>query len=69
MSAKYYLEGSKILFEARNCNMLYYIYNNLDIVGVEYQDKKYYYHKNIMGYIIGIFDNEFNEIVTYGYDS
>ena len=46
MSAKYYLEGSKILFEARNCNMLYYIYNNLDIVGVEYQDKKQYYHKN-----------------------
>lgn len=68
-TTKYHLEGTKIIFEDRNGNMLYYIYNNLDIVGFEYQYKKYYYHKNIMGDIIGIFDNEFNEIVTYGYDS
>lgn len=66
---KYYLEGKRIIFENRNGNMIYYIYNNEELLGFKYNDNIYYYHKNIFGDIIGIFNDNYNEIAKYDYDS
>ena len=49
--------------------MLYYIYSGDELLGFIYKDVTYYYHKNIFGHIIGILDLNYNEIVTYTYDS
>lgn len=66
---KYYLEGSKIVFEDKNGSMIYYIYSGDQLLGFKYCDNIYYYHKNIFDDIVGIMDNNYNEIVTYEYDS
>ena len=66
---KYYLEGKRIIFENRNGDMIYYIYNNEELLGFKYNDNIYYYHKNIFGDIIGIFNDNYNEIAKYDYDS
>ena len=49
--------------------MIYYIYNGDELLGFIYNSNTYYYHKNIFGDIIGILDTNYNEIVTYEYDS
>ena len=69
IETKYYLEGSSIIFEERNGNMIYYIYNGDELLGFIYNSKYYYYHKNIFGDIIGILDSNYNEVVTYTYNS
>ncbi len=69
IETKYYLEGSSIIFEDRNGNMIYYIYNGDELLGFIYNSDTYYYHKNIFGDIIGILDSNYNEVVTYTYNS
>ena len=69
ISTKYYLEGNKIIFEKRNNDMIYYIYNNDDLLGFKYCGHIYYFHKNIFDDVIGIFDENYTEIVKYEYDS
>ena len=69
IETKYYLEGSSIIFEDRNGNMIYYIYNGDELLGFIYNSNTYYYHKNIFGDIIGILDSNYNEVVTYTYNS
>ncbi len=49
--------------------MIYYIYSGDELLGFIYNSKTYYYHKNMFGDIIGILDSNYNEIVTYEYDS
>lgn len=65
----YYLEGSSIIFEKRADYMLYYIYSIDELIGFIFNGKQYFYNKNILGDIIGIFDSNWNEIVKYQYDS
>lgn len=65
----YYIENTSVIFENREDYVLYYFYNNDDILGFVYNNNVYYYHKNVFGDIIGIFDSKYNEIVTYEYDS
>lgn len=65
----YYLEGRCIIFEDRNGTVLYYIYSNDELLGFIYNNNIYYYHKNLFNDIIGIYDSNYNEIVTYKYDS
>ena len=69
ITTNYYLEGSKIVFEDRNNTMLYYLYNGDEQLGFVYNSNTYYYHKNIFGDIIGILNSNYEEIVTYEYDS
>ena len=49
--------------------MIYYIYNGDELLGFIYNSDTYYYHKNIFGDIIGILDSNYNEVVTYTYNS
>ena len=68
-TTKYHLEGTKIVFEDRNDAMIYYIYNNGELLGFKYNGITYYYHKNRFNDIIGILDSNYNEVVSYEYDS
>ena len=69
VETKYYLEGTKIIFEDRNGTVLYYLYNGDVLLGFVYNGTIYYYHKNIFGDILGILNSNYEKIVTYEYDS
>ena len=69
VTTNYYLKGNKIVFEEKNNTVLYFIYNNDELVGFKYNGNTYHYHKNLFGDVIGIYDSNINEIVTYEYDS
>ena len=69
VTTNYYLEGKRIIFEDRNGTVLYYLYNGDEILGFIYNNNTYYYHKNVFDDIVGIYDSNYNEIVTYEYDS
>ena len=50
--------------------MIYYIRDEEgSLIGLKYNDKVYYYIKNMQEDIIGITDENFNKIVEYEYDS
>ncbi len=63
------MENSNIIYEQRGNNTIYYLYDLTGLVGLKYNNNTYYYIKNIQGDIIGILDQDYNEIVTYEYDS
>lgn len=69
IKTKYYLENSHIIFEQNDNNLIYYLYSGNDILGLEYNKNRYYYLKNLQGDIIGIFDSNYVQIVSYEYDS
>ncbi len=69
ITTSYYLEDTSIIFEDRNGTVLYYIYNGDELLGFIYNNSTYYYHKNMFEDIIGIYDSNYNEIVTYEYDT
>ena len=50
-------------------SLLYYLYNGDELLGFIYNNNTYYYHKNLFGDIIGIYDFNYNEIITYKYNS
>ncbi len=66
----YYLEGTKIIFEKSDNDVICYIYDDVDgLIGFKYNNDVYYYVKNIQKDIIGILDINCNLIVNYRYDS
>ncbi len=69
VTTKYHLENSSIIYEERGNNTIYYLYDLTGLLGFKYNNDTYYYIKNIQGDIIGILDQNYNEIVTYEYDS
>ena len=69
ITTNYYVEGRNIIFEDRNGTMLYYLYSGDKLLGFIYNNNTYYYHKTLFGDIIGIYDSNYSEIVTYEYDS
>ncbi len=67
---KYVLDGSKIVCEESDEHKIYYFYDeNEEILGFEYNDNIYVYKKNHTKDIIGIFDINGKEVVSYTYDS
>ena len=70
VTTNYYLEGSNIIFEQTNDNMIYYIYDARgNVIGLKYNNDIYYYDKNIQNDVTGIMDDSFNLLTTYEYDS
>lgn len=66
---RYYLENNKIIFCEKDQDMLYFMYDNNSLIGFKYNEDTYYYIKNIQEDIIGIMDEDLEQIVTYEYDS
>ncbi len=70
IDTNYFLENSNIIFEETNGNMLYYMRTGKnELLGFIYNSEKYYYKKNYQGDIIGIYNQEYELIATYEYDS
>lgn len=66
----YFTENSTLIFEETNDNMIYFIRDDdNNLLGLKYNDTLYYYQKNIQEDITGIYDENYNLIATYEYDS
>lgn len=66
---QYLLEGNKVIYENRDEYDIYYIYDESgELTGFEYKDNIYIYKKSLTGDIIGIYDINGKEVVTYVYD-
>ncbi len=69
IKTKYYTLNDEIIYEDKNGNIIYYLYDSDGLVGLKYNENVYYYEKNLQDDIIGIIDENGNKIVTYIYDS
>ena len=66
----YDLDGAKILRETWNNNTLIPLYDNEDSVcGIIYNDKPFYFQKNLQGDIIAIVDKNADTVAQYTYDA
>ena len=66
----YYLEGTDIVFEETNNNVIYYIRDtNNNLIGLKYNNNTYYYIKNAQDDIIGIMNSNYEKIAEYTYDA
>ncbi len=64
----YYTENGKVIYEKRNNDIIYYLYDIQGIAGLIYNGNIYYYEKNLLGDIIGILNSQYQKIVSYQYD-
>ena len=59
-----YANGTSIIFEERNNNVIYYIRNSVaDLLGIKYNNNICYYVKNLQNDIISIKDSDFKNKV------
>ena len=69
-TSTYYLNGAEVIYETTGNDTIYYQYDSdQNLIGFKYNNTQYYYIKNGQNDIIGILDNELNQIVSYTYDS
>lgn len=66
---KYYMEDNRIIYEQKDNQKIYYLYDQGELVGLKQNENTYIYEKNLQGDITGIIDSNTNLIVTYKYDS
>ena len=70
VETNYFVENSNIIMEETNGNMLYYMRTGEnELIGLKYNKETYYYQKNYQGDITGIYNEEYELIATYEYDS
>ena len=69
VTTKYFLEGTKVIYEKTGNDTIYYSYDEIGVVGINYNGTQYYYIRNLQGDIIGILDNTLTQIVQYTYSS
>ena len=65
----YELDGSTIISETTCGDTIRYYYGNGGIVGFRYNGNRYYYEKNLMGDITGIYDESGSKVAGYIYDA
>ena len=68
-TTNYILEGDNIVIEESPKGMIYYLYDSNELIGLKYNDQTYFYKKNLQGDIIGLYNSDYEQIVTYTYDS
>ncbi len=69
IETKYYLEGDNIIYEKKQNNLIYYLYDYTGLIGLNYNGETFYYVRNLQGDIIGIINDNSEQVVTYEYDS
>lgn len=70
VETKYYLQGSNIIAEEKNGQIIHYIYNEQNqLVGFEHQQSKYFYVRDLLGVIRNVIDINGSIVVTYKYDA
>lgn len=66
----YYHEGTDIVLEKRDADMLYFIRDDVgSLIGMKYNEDMYYYIKNLQEDIIGIMNANFDKVASYEYDA
>ncbi len=65
----YYWLGNTLKMERWGLNTIYYYYDESGISGLRYDNKEYYYHKNIFGDVVAIYDKNKELQATYEYDA
>ena len=67
----YYLDGTKILGENRigHGGLILYFYDETGIAGMRYQGAYYYFEKNLLGDVVGIYDMNNDIVACYSYDA
>ena len=66
---KFYLNGNKVVAQKDDKNSLVFYYGIDGLTGFNHNGTEYIYKKNIQNDIIGIYDNNGQEIVKYTYDA
>src|SRR5690554_6211115 len=67
---KYYYEGSNLISEVTGSKKKSFLYDEANqLYGLIYNNKSYYYIKDILGNILGIIDNEGKIVVEYRYNA
>lgn len=69
IETEYFLNNNRIIYEKKGTNYIYYLYDTDELVGLKYNNNIYYYIKNLQGDIIGILNDNYEQIVSYEYDS
>ncbi len=69
IETEYFLNNNRIIYEKKGNNYIYYLYDTDELVGLKYNNNIYYYIKNLQGDIIGILNDNYEQIVSYEYDS
>ena len=69
----YYWLGNTLKMESWTENnvekSIYYYYDQTGVSGFRYDDNDYYYHKNIFGDVLGIYDANGNAVAKYTYSA
>lgn len=69
-TTKYILDGSKVLIEYDGTDVLYYSYDfDGSLLGVNINGDDFFYQKNLLGDIIGLYDEDGDLVVKYQYDA
>lgn len=66
---KFYLEDNNIIYEQTGNDVIYYQYDLTGLCGLKYNGNTYYYLKNIHDDIVGILNSNFEQVISYEYDS
>jgi len=70
LKTKYFLEGSKVIYEQTGNDLIYYSYDESgNVIGINYNDTQYYFIRNGQNDIIGILDDTLTQVVEYVYDT
>lgn len=70
VTTNYYLDGDKVIYETTGNNTIYYTYDaESNLIGFKYNNDQYYYVRNGQEDIIGILDNNLNNVISYTYDT
>ncbi|QGU96846.1 DNRLRE domain-containing protein [Clostridium bovifaecis] len=70
VTTKYHLVGDKVTFEDNGVDKIYYTYDSSDnLVSMNLNGVEYYYIRNAQGDIIGLYDKDGTQVVSYVYDS
>lgn len=65
----YYLENNNIIYEQNTNRTLYYLYDLTGVCGIRYNGNIYHFIKNLQNDIIGILNDDYEQIVSYEYNS
>lgn len=66
----YNVDGNKIISEKTGKDLTWYFYDeNENVIACQKEEKMYYYEKDKMNNIIGIYDEKGEKVVGYSYDA
>lgn len=70
ITTSYYLEGDEVIRETDGTDTIWYTYDTEDnLISMNLNGTEYYYVRNAQNDIIGLIDEEAEEVVSYTYDS